>query len=120
MKRLLKSSVGVAAVLLFLHSSLSSFVTVVPWIEYEHYRDTVVLCALSVAVTLVWIVLTARARQFVRGGLGVLMLLLSGFFLWGNAQEFSVLSSAQTEELKSVDFPSVCAASRNIPHTWRT
>ena len=112
MKRHWSSLLGLAAGALCVFSSLNSFVTVVPWIEYDFYRDATVFCAVAFVLSVVWTVLTIRRRRFLQCGLGCICLLMSGFFLFANAMTFSGLSSVRDVEMDAGSFPSVCAAAR--------
>lgn len=112
MKRSWSSLLGLAAGALCVFSSLNSFVTVVPWGEYDFYRDATVFCAVAFVLSVVWTVLTIRRRRFVQCGLGCVCLLMSGFFLFANAMTFSGLSSVRGVEMDAGSFPSVCAAAR--------
>ena len=105
---------GLAAGALCVFSSLNSFVTVVPWIGYDFYRDATVFCAVAFALSVVWTVLTIRRRRFLQCGLGCICLLMSGFFLFANAMTFSGLSSVRDVEMDAGSFPSVCAAARTV------
>lgn len=114
MKRSWSSLLGLAAGALCVFSSLNSFVTVVPWGEYDFYRDATVFCAVAFALSVVWTVLTIRRRRFLQCGLGCICLLMSGFFLFANAMTFSGLSSVRGVEMDAGSFPSVCAAARTV------
>lgn len=114
MKRHWSSLLGLAAGALCVFSSLNSFVTVVPWVEYDFYRGATVFCAVAFALSVVWTVLTIRRRRFVQCGLGCVCLLMSGFFLFANAMTFSGLSSVRDVEMDAGSFPSVCAAARTV------
>ena len=114
MKRHWSSLLGLAAGALCVFSSLNSFVTVVPWIEYDFYRDATVFCAVAFALSVVWTVLTIRRRRFLQCGLGCICLLMSGFFLFANAMTFSGLSSVRDVEMDAGSFPSVCCAARTV------
>ena len=114
MKRHWSSLLGLAAGALCVFSSLNSFVSVVPWIEYDFYRDATVFCAVSFASAVVWTVLTIRRRRFLQCGLGCICLLMSGFFLFANAMTFSGLSSVRDVEMDAGSFPSVCCAARTV------
>ena len=114
MSRRLDSFVGCVAVVLFIASSQYSFVTVVPWAEHAVYQQSVVLCSLSVLAILVWLVLKGCRRQFVRLGLGVLMLVVSGFFLWGNFVALAGGAGVRIEAPAASDIPSACDAARRV------
>lgn len=114
MKRHWSSLLGLAAGALCVFSSLNSFVSVVPWIKYDFYRDATVFCAVAFASAVVWTVLTIRRRRFLQCGLGCVCLLMSGFFLFANAMTFSGLSSVRDVGISGDSFPSVCDAARTV------
>ena len=114
MKRHWSSLLGLTAGALCVFSSLNSFVTVVPWCEYDFYREATVFCAVAFASAVVWTVLTIRRRRFLQCGLGCVCLLISGFFLLANAMTYSNLSSVRDVEMDAGSFPSVCAAARTV------
>ncbi len=114
MKRHWSSLLGWAAGALCVFSGLNSLVSVVPWIEYDFYRDATALCAVAFALAVVLTVLTVRRRRYCRCGLGCVCLLVSGFFLFANATTFSGLSCVRDVGASADSFPSVCAAARTV------
>lgn len=114
MKRHLSSLLGLAAGVLCIFSSMNSFVTVVPWCEYDFYQTATAFCALSFMFAFAWLVLNAHRRRYVRCGVSCVCLLLSGFFLFVNSMTFSGLSCVRNVGMSPDSFPSVCAAARTV------
>lgn len=114
MKRHLSSLLGLAAGVLCIFSSLNSFVTVVPWCEYDFYQTATAFCALSFMFAFAWLVLNAHRRRYVRCGVSCVCLLLSGFFLFVNSMTFSGLFCVRNVGMSMDSFSSVCAAAHTV------
>jgi len=113
-RKMLASVLTVAAVVLFFVSVLYSLVCVVPWCEYDYHLWATVLCAVAVVLGVFWTVLEFRTGHYVLGSFGVLMSVISGFFLVVNAFAYCNLYSARVEIPENADFRAVCDMARNV------